>query len=48
MQYDKYYMLFGNAELRVREGEKKVFSNFGVNNAFYNNRGKKRIDFLGL
>ena len=48
MDYNKIYIIFGNAEIRIREGEGKLFSNFGVNNAFYNNRGKKRSDFLGV
>ena len=48
MQYDKFYVIFGNAEMRIKNGEKKILSNFGVSSAFYNSRGKKRQDFLGI
>ena len=46
MTYDTYYTIFGNAEIRVKAGEKKVFSNFGINNAFFNCKGKKVESFL--
>ena len=46
MIYDKFYAIYGNAELRVKTGEKKVFSNFATVNAYFNNRGKKVVDFL--
>lgn len=36
MTYDPYYLIFGNAELRVRAGEEKVFSNLGINNSYFN------------
>jgi hypothetical protein len=46
MTHDGYYVIYGNAELRVKTGMKTVFSNFGVNNAFYNSRGDKIDKFL--
>ena len=46
MTYDNYFALFGNAEIRVKAGEKKVFSNFGINNAYFNSRGHKIDRFL--
>ena len=46
MTYDNYYTLFGNAEIRIKTGEKKVFSNFGINNAYFNNRGDGINKFL--
>jgi len=41
MIYDDYYLIFGNAEIRVKPGESnpKVFSNFAVSQAFFNNEG---------
>lgn len=46
MQYDKYYATFGNAEIRIKTGESKVFSNFGIMNSYYNHRQKKVSEFL--
>jgi hypothetical protein len=45
--YDDYYLIFGNSELRLRSLEFKLFSNFGIANSFYNNRGDKIHDLLG-
>ena len=47
MTYDDFFILFGNAELRIRANEKTVFSNFGFSNGYFNNRGKKVQDLLG-
>ena len=46
MIYDKFYAIYGNGELRVKTGEKKVFSNFGIMNSYFDNKGKKIIDFM--
>ncbi len=46
MVYDEFFLIFGNSELRLRNGTKDVFSNFGVSNAFYDNRGHKISNFL--
>jgi hypothetical protein len=46
MTYDQFFVIYGNAELRIKSGLKTVFSNFGVNNAFYNSRGHKVDRFL--
>lgn len=43
--YDEFYLIFGNAELRVKTSDKKVFSNFGVNNGFYDSKGQT-VDLL--
>ena len=45
MIYDQYYAIFGNAEIRVKSGLNTVFSNFGINNSFFDSRGDK-IDSL--
>lgn len=39
MVYDKYFLIFGNSEIRIKSGEKKIFSNFGINNAYFFSRG---------
>lgn len=44
--YDPYYLIFGNAELRVRAGEEKVFSNLGINNSYFNSEGWRAKDLL--
>lgn len=46
MTYDPYYLIFGNAELRVRAGEEKVFSNLGINNSYFNSEGWRAKDLL--
>ena len=45
--YDDFYLIFGNSELRLKSLEKKIFSNFGINNGYYNNRGEKVNVLLG-
>jgi hypothetical protein len=37
--YDEYYIIFGNSEIRLKSQEKKVFSNFGLNNSYYKHKG---------
>ena len=46
MTYDQYYIIYGNAEIRIKAGQNTVFSNFGVNNGYYDPRGHKVDDFL--
>ena len=35
--YDRFFIIFGNAEIRIKINEDLVFSNFAINNAYYNN-----------
>jgi len=46
MIYDKYYLIFGNAEIRIKTGENKVYSNFGISNSFFNSLDDKVSDLL--
>lgn len=46
MVYDPYFIIFGNAEFRVRSGEASVFCNFGIMNSYYDHKNKKVVDFL--
>jgi hypothetical protein len=41
MIFDKYFLIFGNAEVRVRTGDDKVFSNFGIMSSFFDSRREK-------
>ncbi len=45
--YDDYYLIIGNAELRIKAGDKKIFTNFGILNSFIDNRGQKFDLLLG-
>lgn len=47
MVFDDFFLIFGNAELRIRANEKIIFSNFGIGNSFFNPCGKKVHSFLG-
>jgi hypothetical protein len=40
ISYDDYYILFGNSEMRLKSGEDIVFSNFGIANSFFDNKGQ--------
>jgi hypothetical protein len=35
MTYDPYYIVFGNAELRIKTGEKMLFSNYGMTTGYF-------------
>lgn len=45
--YDDYYVIFGNSEIRIKSMEDKVFSNFGINNSYYDCKGEKVTVLLG-
>lgn len=38
--WDEYFFVFGNAEIRWRFGEKAIYSNFAIQNGFYETKGK--------
>jgi hypothetical protein len=46
--YDNFYYIFGNAEIRIRTQEKKVFSNFGIATSTFDADKVSRADFLGV
>ena len=39
MVYDKYFLIMGNSEIRIKTGESKLFSNFGINSSYFNSKG---------
>lgn len=45
--YDDYYIIFGNSEIRLKSLESKVFSNFGIANGYFENRGMGVETLLG-
>ena len=45
--YDDYFIIFGNSELRLKAQETKLFSNFGISNAYFNSEGCKVDALLG-
>ena len=47
MNYDSYFLIYGNSELRVKSGERRLYSNFGVNSAYFNSRGQSVNAMLG-
>ena len=48
MTYDKFFLIFGNSELRLKQGEVKFFSNFGIANSFYDSNGDKYTVLNGV
>jgi hypothetical protein len=44
--YDHFFFILGNAEIRLRAGEKKFFSNFGISTSTFDNQGYPRPLFL--
>lgn len=37
--YDDQAVVFGNSDIKIKTGEKKVFSNFGTPNSYYESAG---------
>ena len=37
--FDDYFIIMGNSELRIKFQDDKIFSNFGLNNGFFDNKG---------
>lgn len=46
--YDIYYFILGNAEIRLKSQQKKVFSNFGIANSTFDNGADQRTRFLDV
>lgn len=47
ISYDDYFIIFGNSELRIKSLEFTIFSNFGISNGYFDNRGEKVQSILG-
>ncbi len=48
VSYDDYFCLFGNAEIRLKSQEAKVFSNFGIAASTFDNGRDTRTKFLNI
>jgi hypothetical protein len=47
LTYDDNFIIFGNSEIRIRNNEKQLFSNFAIENSHFE-KGKNRLeDFTG-
>lgn len=40
ISYDDFFLIFGNSEIRLRTQHSTVYSNFGINNGYYQNKGE--------
>lgn len=43
--YDPYHLIYGNSEIKIMKGGKTIFSNFGINNGYYERNGQT-VDIL--
>lgn len=47
MTYDSYYILFGNAEMRIRTGERILFSNYGMSSGYFDySEVSKKVEYF--
>ena len=47
VSYDTFFLIIGNSEIRLKNQEWKVFSNFGIANSFYDSNGYGVNELLG-
>ena len=47
LTYDDYFFIFGNSEIRIKNQEKKCFSNYGISTSAFDATGFSRGDFFG-
>lgn len=38
LTYDEFFFIYGNSEMRIKQGEMMFFTNFGIGTAHYNSR----------
>lgn len=48
VSYDDYFCLFGNAEIRLKSQEAKIFSNFGIAASTFDTGRESRTKFLNI
>jgi hypothetical protein len=46
LTYDEYYLIYGNSEIRIRDGEFQVYSSFGGNSGYFNNGSETQTILL--
>lgn len=47
LTYDDFFLIYGNSEMRIRMGESKLFSNFGMNGGSFESRGDSVSSYIG-
>jgi len=47
MTYDDFFFIYGNSEMRIRMGDNKLFSNFGMNGGSFESRGDSVGSYIG-
>jgi hypothetical protein len=45
MTYDNFHLIFGKHELRIKYYDNKIFSNFAISSAYFDNK-KDKVDVL--
>jgi hypothetical protein len=45
--YDAYYVIFGNAEFRLKSGELNFFSNLGIVNSYFDSQKHRHETMTG-
>jgi hypothetical protein len=46
--YDRFFLILGNADIRLKAGENKLFSTFGIATSAFDNEEYPRTSFLGV
>lgn len=46
MIYDPFFLVFGNFDIRIRNGSQTVSSRFGTNSSFFDSKGRRVNDLL--
>jgi hypothetical protein len=46
MIYDTFFVIYGNAEVKIKTRSQTLFSNFGIIDCYYNAKGDKVDKFL--
>ena len=47
LTYDDNFIIFGNSEIRIRNNETQLFSNFAIENSHFEKGKNKLEDFIG-
>jgi hypothetical protein len=47
VSYDTFFLIIGNSEIKLKNNERKVFSNFGIASSFFNSYGCGVNELLG-
>jgi hypothetical protein len=42
LKYEDNYLIFGNSEIRLREGEFQVYTAFGASSSYFDNKSEQQ------